>query len=93
MALKIAKKLDNGLDAPNAYTNIIEVRTGDRRGVSISVQTFTDKQSRDAGVGGIHSESHRFTFKRDEIVGEMTLYAWAYAKLKLLEQYQGAEDV
>lgn len=93
MALQLAKKLDNGLDAPEAYVRIIECRFGDRRGISISVHYFTNKAAREGNMPSIDGASHRFDFKPDEVIGDMSIKEWSYGKLKLLDEFSSATDV
>ena len=95
MAMQLTKKLDNNVEVVDAYTRIIGVNFGERRGdsVSISVMTFKNKNARESGIGGIHSESHRLYFDRTIEIGAMTVHAWAYDKLKMLEMYEDAVDV
>lgn len=92
MALEQAKLLENGLTAANGYTRIIEVRVGDRRGISISVNTWTDSAARQANKPSIHGESHRFDFDDQEVLST-SIMEWAYGKLKLLDEYSASADV
>jgi len=92
MALQQAKELENGLVAANGYTRVIEVRIGERRGISISVMTYVDQAAREGNKPAIHSESHRFDYKTDEVIGDQTIKSWAYGKLKLLDDYSDAVD-
>lgn len=99
MALQKAVTLDNGLTAPEAYYKIVEVRMGDRRGVSISIMPWANKAQRDANAPSLpDGKSHRFDFKADEVIVDelgnaCSIKKWAYNKVKALPEFSDAVDV
>jgi hypothetical protein len=93
MALQKTLVLSSGLSGVNAYHRIVEVRVGDRRGVSISTAVHVNADKRAANAQTIGGESFRFAFDPNEVLTASSIMAWAYAKLKTLDDFAGATDV
>ena len=92
MALEKSHTTESGLVAPDAYHRIIEVRLGDRRGVSISVMIHANDSKRAANAPTVGGTSYRFQFNPSELIVDnlgnaISLYDWAYEKLKTLDEY------
>ena len=97
MALLKTFRHPSGLVATDAYHRIIEMRLGERRQVSVTTVVYVSQAARQSSNDALGSTSFRFVYNPNEQIIDSqsqptSLAAWAYSKLKTLEEFSGAVD-